>query len=141
MFRQKFAAGVALAMAIVIGVQTNVLAFGKVKHQKTFRVRIENISTADGVVADGGAKYPFALSPGLFVVNHRKNYFFNEGEKADAALEAQAEDGNPELLSKKYLTKVGSVFMGIFNTPVGSDKASPILPGGAFEFLESRFLA
>jgi hypothetical protein len=134
MFRHKFAAGIALAFALVIGVQTNVLAFGKVKHQKTFKVRIENISSADGVVTEGGAKYPFALSPGLFVVNHRKNYFFNDGGKADAALESQAEDGNPELLSKKYLTKVGGVFMGIFNTPVGSDKASPILPGGAFEF-------
>jgi hypothetical protein len=134
MFRQKFAAGIALAFALVIGVQTNVLAFGRVKNQKTFKVRIENISAADGVITEGGAKYPFALSPGLFVVNHRKNYFFNIGEKADQALEAQAEDGNPEFLSKKYLTKVGSVFMGIFNTPVGSDKASPILPGGAFEF-------
>jgi hypothetical protein len=134
MLREKFAAGVALAFVIVIGVQMNVLAFGKAKHQKTFKVRIENISAADGVVTEGGAKYPFALSPGLFVVNHRKNYFFDEGSKADTALETQAEDGNPELLSKKYLTKVGNVFMGIFNTPVGSDKASPILPGGAFEF-------
>ena len=134
MFRQKFAAGIALALALVIGVQTNVLAFGKARHQKTFKVRVENISATDGIVTDGGAKYPFALSPGLFVVNHRKNYFFNDAKKADAALEALAEDGNPELLSKKYLTKVGGVFMGIFNTPVGSDKASPILPGGAFEF-------
>ena len=129
MFRQKFAAGIALAFALVIGVQTNVLAFGRVKNQKTFKVRSENISATDGVVTEGGAKYPFALSPGLFVVNHRKNYFFDEGSKADTALETQAEDGNPELLSKKYLTKVGGVFMGIFNTPVGSDKASPILPG------------
>ncbi len=134
MFRQKFAAGLVLALAIVIGVQTNVPAFGKVKNQKTFKVRIENISPADGVVTEGGAMYPFALSPGLFVVNHRKNYFFNEGARADAALEALAEDGSPELLSKKYLTKVGSIHLGVFNTPVGSDTASPILPGGAFEF-------
>ena len=134
MFRQKFAAGVALAFAVVIGIQTNVFAFGKAKHEKTFKVRIENISSPDGIVTEGGAKYPFALSPGLFVVNHRKNYFFSEGEKADGALEAQAEDGNPELLSKKYLTKVGGLFTGVFNTPVGSDKASPILPGGVFEF-------
>src|SRR5690242_980744 len=94
MFKHKFAAGVALALAVVIGVQANVLAFGKVKNQKTFKVRIENVSSPDGVTTEGGAKYPFALSPGLFVVNHRKNYFFSEGERADAALEAQAEDGN-----------------------------------------------
>lgn len=134
MFGKKFAAGIALVFAIVIGIQTNALAFAKTKQQKTFKVRIDNISATDGVMTEGGAKYPFALSPGLFVVNHRKNYFFTDGEKADAALEAQAEDGNPELLAKKYLTKVGSIYMGIFNTPVGSDKASPILPGGAFEF-------
>jgi hypothetical protein len=134
MFRQKFAAGVAVAFAVLIGIQTNVMAFGKVKNQKTFKVRIENISTPDGVVTEGGVKYPFALSPGLFVVNHRKNYFFNEGQQADTALESQAEDGNPELLSKKYLTKLGSSFLGVFNKPVGSEMASPILPGGAYEF-------
>ncbi|HEX6126189.1 MAG TPA: spondin domain-containing protein [Pyrinomonadaceae bacterium] len=134
MLRQKFAAGVALAIAVVIGIQTNAIAFGKVKNRKTFKVRIENISAADGLATEGGAKYPFALSPGLFVVNHRKHYFFNEGDRADAALEAQAEDGNPEPLSKAYLTKVGGVFMGVFNKPVGSSVPAPILPGGAYEF-------
>lgn len=134
MFRSKIAAITALLFAVVIGVQSNALAFGKVKNKKTFKVRIENISTADGVTTEGGTKYPFALSPGLFVVNHRKNYFFSEGSKADAALEAQAEDGSPDLLSKEYLTKVGGIYLGVFNTPVGSEKASPILPGGAYEF-------
>jgi hypothetical protein len=134
MLSKKFVAVVALAFAVVIGVQANAFAFGKVKNQKTFKVRIENISGAEGLTTEGGAKYPFALSPGLFVVNHRKKYFFSEGRKADAALEAQAEDGNPELLAKEYLTKVGGVFQGVFNTPVGADKASPILPGGAYEF-------
>lgn len=134
MLKAKFAAGIALALAIVIGAQANVLAFGKGKNQKTFKVRIENISTADGLVTEGGAKYPFAISPGVFVVNHRKNYFFNEGEQADAALESQAEDGSPEKLSKKYVTKVGSIFLGVFNKPVGSDMPAPALPGGAFEF-------
>ena len=134
MVRQKFAAAIALAFAFVIGIQVNAPAFAKKKNEKTFKVRIENISSADGVTTESGAKYPFALSPGLFVVNHRKNYFFNEGERADAALEAQAEDGSPELLSKKYLTKVGSIFMGVFNKPVGSEAPGPILPGGSFEF-------
>ncbi len=134
MFRQKFAAVVALALAVLIGVQANAVAYGKVKNQKTFKVRIENISAADGVTTEGGAKYPFALSPGLFVVNHRKNYFFSDGDRADTALEALAEDGDPDLLAKEYLTKVGGVYQGVFNTPVGADKASPILPGGAYEF-------
>lgn len=134
MFRQKLVAGAALVLAMAFGIQTDVLAFAKVKNQRTFKVRIENISAGDGVLTDGGMRYPFALSPGLFVVNHRRNYFFDDGERASAALESLAEDGNPELLSKKYLTKVGSVFMGIFNIPVGTEKAAPILPGGVYEF-------
>lgn len=133
MLKQKIAAGVVFVIAIAVGIQGNVAAFGRVKNTKTFKVRIENVSSNE-LSTEGGAKYPFALSPGLYVVNHRKTYFFNEGGKADAALEAQAEDGNPELLSKKYLTKVGSVHMGIFNKPVGADKAAPILPGDAYEF-------
>src|SRR5688572_1552316 len=120
MFRKKLTFVAALAFAIVIGVQANAVAFGKVKNQKTFKVTIENISAADGVPTEGGANYPFALSPGLFVVNHRKHYFFSDGDRADAALEALAEDGNPDLLSKEYLTKVGSIFLGVFNTPVGN---------------------
>ena len=134
MFRQKVVAGIMLAIAFVIGFQADVFAFGKTKNKKTFRVRIENISNPEGVVTDGGVKYPFALSPGLFVVNHRKKYFFHEGDEAGAALEAQAEDGNPELLAKKYLTRVGTIFMGVFDKPVGSDKTAPILPGGVYEF-------
>ena len=115
MLRQKFAAVVALA-------------FGR-RHRSSderFRVRKgkeseniqgphrEHLDRQTGLTTEGGAKYPFALSPGLFVVNHRKNYFFSEGKKADAALEPQAEDGNPELLSKEYLTKVGGIFHGCF---------------------------
>lgn len=134
MLRQKFAAVAALIFAVVIGIQVNALAFEKTKNRKSFKVRIENISTPDGLSTEGGAKYPFALSPGLFVVNHRKEYFFGEGEKADAALEALAEDGNPELLAKKYLTKIGSIYMGVFNTPVNASMPGPILPGGAYEF-------
>jgi hypothetical protein len=133
MSKQKFVAVIALAFAVVIGVQSNVFAFGKMKYQK-FKVRIENVSSADGLNAADGSKYPFALSPGLFVVNHRKNFFFEEGEKATSALEAQAEDGNPELFAKRYLPKFGGSYAGVFNKPVGSDMPAPILPGGAYEF-------
>ena len=130
----KLRSAVVIALAFVLVLQTSGIAFGREKVTKRFKVRIENISKADGLETVGNAKYPFALSPGMFVVNHRKNYFFSVGEKADGALEAQAEDGNPELLSKKYLTKVGGLFMGVFNTPVGGEKPAPILPGGAYEF-------
>jgi hypothetical protein len=135
MMKQKFIAGIAVVAALVLGIQANSFAFAtKGKKAATFKVRIENIGSADGLATADGAKYPFALSPGLFIVNHKKQYFFDEGKKADIALELQAEDGNPETLSKKLLTKVGSIYMGVFNTPAGADKAGPLLPGNAYEF-------
>lgn len=103
------------------------------KKSARFTVKIENIGS-DGLVAADGSKYPFALSPGLFIVNHKKQWLFNEGSKASQGLELQAEDGNPERLSKSLLTKVGSAYMGIFNTPVGADKPGPLLPGNSYEF-------
>lgn len=134
MLKNRFFIGIAALAVFVTGIQANALAFGNSHRQATFKVRIENISNAEGLETDGGMKYPFALSPGLFVVNHKKQYFFEDGDKATAALEAQAEDGNPELLSKHLLTKVGSVYMGTFNTPMGAAMPGPLLPGGSYEF-------
>lgn len=135
MTKKKLIAGIAAVASIVFGIQANGLAFAlKGKKKATFKVRVENISNPDGLETDGGAKYPFALSPGLFIVNHKKHYFFNEGKRSGGALELQAEDGNPEGLSKKLLTKVGSIYLGIFNIPVGADKPGPLLPGNAYEF-------
>lgn len=135
MLKQKFIVAVAFLMAVVLGVQSNSFAFGKkVKKEVKFKVRIENISNADGLAAQDGTKYPFAVSPGMFVITNKRMDFFKAGKKADAGLEAQAEDGNPEVLSKSLLTKIGSANMGVFNMPVGAEKAAPIVPGGAFEF-------
>jgi len=132
MLRQKFIIGFAVAAALILGMQASV--FAKKKKTATFKVRIENVSNMDGLAAADGSKYPFALSPGLFVVTGDKMDFFKIGKKASSGLEAQAEDGNPEVLSKSLLTVVGSSKMGVFNMPVGADKPSPILPSGAFEF-------
>lgn len=131
MFIRKFIFGFIALAALVTVMQTNVSA---AKRSATFKVRIENISSADGLAAADGSKYPFAVSPGLFVVTNDKTNFFKAGKKASDGLEAQAEDGNPELLSKNLLSAIGSSKMGIFNMPVGAEKASPILPGGAYEF-------
>ena len=134
MNKRRIIAFAAIAAATVFGIGAESFAAIKAKKAAKFTVRIENISNADGIATEGGAKYPFAISPGFYVVNHKKNYFFDEGKSASAALETQAEDGNPEKFSKKLLTKVGSIYTGIFNTPVGADMSSPILPGGAYEF-------
>jgi hypothetical protein len=131
MLKQKFIIGFVAFAALVLGMQASVFAKKKTIN---FKVRIENISNSDGLAAADGSKYPFALSPGMFVVTKDKMNFFKAGKKASDGLEAQAEDGNPEVLSKSLLNVVGSSRMGIFNTPVGADKPSPLLPGNAFEF-------
>lgn len=134
MFGRKVFLGLAAAALLFAGSQGATAANAKAKRTATFKVKIENIGSAEGLPTADGQTYPFALSPGLFVVNHKKQYFFEEGKKADKALELQAEDGNPESLSKKLLTKVGSIYMGIFNTPAGADMPGPLLPGGSYEF-------
>lgn len=135
MLKQKLLAIFAFVLTLMVGSQTNISAFGtNKKSEAKFKVRIENISDAAGLAANDGSKYPFAVSPGMFVVTNKKMDFFKVGKKANSGLEAQAEDGNPEILAKSLLTKVGSSNMGVFNMPVGAEKPAPILPGGAFEF-------
>lgn len=134
MFGRKVILAIAAAAVAFVGSQAVTVADAKAKRTATFNVKIENIGSADGLATAEGQKYPFALSPGLFIVNHKKQYFFDEGKKADTALELQAEDGTPDALSKKLLTKVGSINMGVFNTPAGADKPGPLLPGGSYEF-------
>lgn len=131
MLKRKFIIGFAVLAALVLGMQAE--AFAK-KKTAVFKVRIENVSNSEGLAAQDGSKYPFALSPGMFVVTNDKMNFFKAGKKASDGLEAQAEDGNPEILSKSLLTQVGSSRMGIFNTPFGGNSPAPILPGGAYEF-------
>jgi hypothetical protein len=132
MLKARTFALIFLAVATVAGLGQT--AFAKVRKEATFKVRIENVSAAEGQPGEGGQRYPFALSPGIFVVNHKSQYFFEVGKSADPALESQAEDGNPEGLYKRLLTKVGSIYLGVFNTPVGASTPGPILPGGAYEF-------
>lgn len=133
MLRQNFLAAFIFVVALVAGVQTEVLASDRYS-KTTFKIRVENVSGAEGLVASDGSKYPFAVSPGLFTVSANGVDFFNAGKKASAGIEVQAEDGNPAGLYEKFLTKVGSINMGIFNVPVGAMDKGPIVPGGAYEF-------
>ncbi len=100
-----------------------------------FKVRIENISSADGQTASDGTKWPFALSPGLYVLNPKNGFLFREGKPAANGLEAQAEDGSPALLVDALeKTHHSSSLHGVFNTPVGAMGPGPIGPGAAYEF-------
>jgi hypothetical protein len=97
-----------------------------------FKVRVENVSK-DLNVASNGEKWPFALSPGFFVVGNKLN-LFKEGQKASAALEAQAEDGNPGMFVETLNMNHANGLHGVFNTPVGAMGAGPLVPGNAYEF-------
>ncbi len=100
-----------------------------------FKVRIENISNPDGQTASNGTRWPFALSPGVWVVHGKNSPLFTTGKHdRGKGLEAQSEDGNPATLAESLKKQPGVKSSGIFNAPVGTTAPGPIGPGGAFEF-------
>ena len=102
----------------------------------TFTIRVENTSDPAGMTASNGAKFPFALSPGMFVLNTKSATLFTEGKPARAnGLEMQAEDGDPSGLVKSLETMHhASNLHGVFNTPVNAMAAGPIRPGDSYEY-------
>ena len=58
-----------------------------------FTVRVENISSPEGMTASNGAKVPFALSPGMFVLSDKKATLFTEGKPARNGLEKLQDSG------------------------------------------------
>ena len=106
------------------------------KRPTKFRVRVENISNPEGMTASNGDKFPFALSPGLFVLSTKNAPLFTEGKVAHAnGLEMQAEDGDPSGLVKSLKAMHhASNLHGVFNTPVGAMGAGPIRPGDSYEY-------
>jgi hypothetical protein len=101
-----------------------------------FTVRVENISDPAGMTASNGTNFPFALSPGLFVLSGKNGLLFTEGKPARAnGLEMQAEDGDPSGLMKSFeAMHHASNLHGVFNTPVGAMGAGPIRPGDSYEY-------
>ena len=130
-----FASTVAIAIMITASLITPTVA-GIKREGKAIRftVRVENISDQDGQTASDGSRWPFALSPGLYVMHHSDVKLFKEGRAAmPNGLEAQAEDGNPDMLGR-YVANELRHNNGIFNTPVGANGPAPILPGQAYQF-------
>ncbi len=100
-----------------------------------FKVRIENISSPDGQTASNGVKWPFALSPGVWLVHGSNAPIFTTGKHdRGKGLEAQSEDGNPGVLAESLKKQPGVRSSGVFNTPVGAKAPGAIGPGGAYEF-------
>jgi hypothetical protein len=101
-----------------------------------FTIRVENISNPEGMTASNGQKFPFALSPGMFVLTDKSAALFSEGKPARKnGLEMQAEDGDPSgLVASLMAMHHSSNLHGVFNTPVGAMAAGPIRPGDSYEF-------
>ncbi|MBV9957109.1 MAG: spondin domain-containing protein [Acidobacteria bacterium] len=139
MQKRIFTIGLILALVAACGVQLTVVSAvrsgGKAQPTR-FKVRIENIASPEGQTASDGTKWPFAISPGAWVLDSRSNPLFRPGKKAlPNSLEAQAEDGNPAMLVQSLeQSHHNSTLHGIFNTPVGATTPGPVTPGGAYEF-------
>lgn len=135
MKRREFAISLALLLACYVTQFTVATATRKVEATR-FTVRVENISSAEGMTASNGQKFPFALSPGMFVLSDRNAALFTEGKPARKnGLEMQAEDGDPSGLVASLATmNHSSNLHGVFNTPIGAMTAGPIRPGDSYEF-------
>ena len=135
MKRREFAIALALLLAGYLAQFTVATATHKVEPTK-FTIRVENISDKEGMTASNGQKFPFALSPGMFVLSDKSAPLFTEGKAARKnGLEMQAEDGDPSgLVSSLVAMHHSSNLHGVFNTPVGAMAAGPIRPGDSFEF-------
>src|SRR5689334_20596289 len=138
MKRRPLAIGLALLMACYLTQFAVATATRKIEPTK-FTIRVENISNPEGMTASNGQKFPFALSPGMFVLNDKTAALFTEGKPARKnGLEMQAEDGDPSgLVASLVAMHHSSNLHGMFNTPVGAMAAGPIRPGDSFEFTVS----
>ena len=99
-----------------------------------FTVRIENITKPDAFTASNGSKWSLAFSPGTATVHTEKAPVFSAGKKdRGKGLQAQAEDGDPNMLAKSLAGAKGIKSVTVFNTPVGASTPGPITPGAAYE--------
>jgi len=138
----KLLIGLILLVIAVAGAHSVALSSARagLARETRFKVRVENISNPEGQMASDGTRWPFAVSPGVFVVSSKKISLFTEGKPASRGLEAQAEDGNPALLQQSlqaesaHISKGMGLMSAIFNMPVGAEKPGPLIPGGSFEF-------
>lgn len=118
--------------ALLLGIAGVASANGNQPTQ--FTVRIENITKPDAFTASNGVKWSLAFSPGLAVVHTEKAPIFNSGNKdRGKGLEAQSEDGNPDMLAASLKGGKGIKSVAVFNTPVGAAAPGPITPGSAYE--------
>ena len=80
--------------------------------------------------------YTSPFAPGVYAIhNNTVTPLFQQGS-ADfgEGLEALAEDGDPATLGTTLAAKADLTTSGVFNTPVGTSGAGPIISGQSYEF-------
>jgi hypothetical protein len=121
-----------MSATLLLGVAA--VASGNGNQPTQFTVRIENIAKPDAFTASNGMKWSLAFSPGLAVVHSEKAPIFTSGKKDRGKwLEAQSEDGNPDMLAASLKGGKGIKSVTVFNTPVGAGAPGPVTPGSAYE--------
>lgn len=134
MKHRKLAIGLALLTVCYMAQFTVAVTTPKGEPVK-FTVRVENISNPEGMTASNGAKVPFALSPGMFLLSNKKAPLFTEHKPARNGIEMQAEDGDPAgLVASLVAMHHSSNLHGVFDKPLGMMAAGPIRPGDSYEF-------
>jgi len=134
MKHRKLAIGLALLLVCYLAQFTVAVATRRAGPTK-FIVKIENISHPEGMTASNGVRFPFALSPGMFVLSTKNAPLFTAGKPARNGLEMQAEDGDPSgLIASLVAMHHASNLHGVFNTPAGAMGAGPIRPGDSYEY-------
>jgi hypothetical protein len=121
-----------MSATLLLGVAA--VASGNGNQPTQFTVRIENIAKPDAFTASNGMEWSLAFSPGLAVVHSEKAPIFTSGKKDRGKwLEAQSEDGNPDMLAASLKGGKGIKSVTVFNTPVGAGAPGPVTPGSAYE--------
>jgi hypothetical protein len=142
----QLAVSLTLTAAIVMGTQLTTSAANRYDYiaqqiglQKTqptkFKVRIENISAWNGQTGSDGTQWTLDFSPGIWLVHNNTAPLFKAGKQdRNQGLEAIAEDGDPTQLAMSLKNRQSALESGVFNTPVGAQKAAGIRPEQVFEF-------
>jgi hypothetical protein len=100
-----------------------------------FTVKLENVSTPSTLTLSTGGTAPAPNSPGFFLVTRGSTPVFTTGKlDKGKGLEAQAEDGNPDVLAASYRSLKDVLASGVFNVPVGDAKPGPAPPGKSYQF-------
>jgi hypothetical protein len=125
-----------LVRALTLSAVALALAHGAQAQATRFTITVDNISKGEVLKLSNGKTAPFVSAPVLWAVHTGSaNPIFTGGQfDAGKGLEALAETGNPEPLTKSLPGTGGIVTIGAAAMPVGGTAAGPIGPGKGYSF-------